>query len=450
MSALKIFRPCVLLCFVLLFQACQSGEKEQAKVEEPEKDPVYTGARLVQVDSIMIDLIGAFKVYDYQPQTGLFLGGDIGQFMMIRGANIPSNEIGHVVFDRKGNILHQFNHANSGPEGHSAGAHDNAFLGPDDIGVMSKKALYRYGIDGTYKGKYTDINTLDVVGYSGQRMIQSTNGRHIAMGIPKGMEDAKLSWDSIYQIVKPLWFYDTDRFNEQSLNTEVGAKALLASHGYPDHPIYHPDSKISTSPFQPLMASNHNNNELYAVHPLIPVASVYDMTTGQKKGDLDLTPENFEVETEEGNVSGGVEGYGGLLWSNKGGRLANARYHEMKQLGEYTLYRYSPALPSSVINEMVSTPGMLGRKEDWPRIRKKHYRFYYQLFKDGEKVMPDFELPLLEPQLGQMEMRNERMTRGQIIGGNGLDEIYVFIPNDGDEERDYELIRVFKLELIEE
>ena len=79
--------------------------------------------------------------------------------------------------------------------------------------------------------------------------------------------------------------------------------------------------------------------------------------------------------------------------------------------------------------------------------KKKHYKFYYQLFKDGKKVVPDFELPLLEPKRGDFEVMNYRMTRGKIIGGKGLDELYIFVPNTGDEERDYELIRVYKLEL---
>ena len=446
MNARVLFYPSLLASFLLATLACGSSSTQIEVAQTPAEDPVYSGARLVQVDSIMIDVIGAFKVYDYQPESGLFLGGDIGTFMMVVGTNIPKNEIGHVVFNREGQILHQFNHANSGPEGHSPGAYSHSFLGPSDIGVLSKKALYRYSIDGSYKGKYPDINTLDRVSYSGQRMLYSPDGRSVVVGLPKGMELAKQAWDSLYQIVKPLWFYDLDRFEETNLQEE--ARPLLASHGFPDHPIYAPESKISTSPFPPHMTVNHQTGELFAVYPQIPVTWVYDFGTGALKREIDLDPAYFEVETEEGRASGGTLGYEGLLWSNKGGRLANARYHELVQLGKYTLYRYSPALPSSAVNQLVTSPGMLGRKEEWPAIRKKHYRFYYQLFKDGQKVLPDFELPRLEPQPGDMEMANGRMTRGQIIGGNGLDEVFVFIPNDGDEERDYELIRVYKLELL--
>jgi len=445
MSALKLLRPCIFLYIALALVACQPASDQNTEEVQTSEAPVYTGARLVQVDSIMIDLIGNFKVYDYQPETDLFLGGDIGGFMIIMGSAPPSNELGHVIFNRHGEILHQFNHADNGPEGHSAGAYDHAFLGTDDIGVMSKKALYRYGIDGSYVGKYTDLNTFDLVGFSGQRMIFSHDGAHIALGLPKGMEEAKSAWDSIFQIVRPLWFYDLglpNNADEKRLSVK-----LVKATGYPDHPIYAPDNEIGKNPFPPLMSVNHLTEELFVVYPLIPQAWVYDMKRGGLKTKIDLAPANFEVETPIGNVSGGVAGYGGLLWSNKGGRMANARYQELTQLGDYTLLRYSLALPSSVVNELVSAPVLFHKNENWPRIRKKHYRYQYQLFKNGEKVLPDFELPLLEPKKGQLEMANNRITRGKIIGGNGLDEVFVFVPNDGDEERDYELIRVYKLEL---
>lgn len=433
------------LCFL---QACHSKGKQEAEQETPTPKIEFSGARLVQVDSIMVDVMGAFKVYDYQPESQLFLGGDIGGFMIVIGSSAPRNEIGHVVFNKQGQILHQFNKANNGPEGHSPGAYDHAFLGPDAIGVMSKKALYRYGIDGTYQGKYPGINTLDLAGISNQRMLFSPDGKGLALGLPRGMEEAKKAWDSIYQILKPLWFYNLEEVSTDP--NEGGNKGLQASYGYPDHPVYAPESKISTSTFPPLMAQNHRNNELYAVYPNIPAAQVYDISSGEWKGEIDLSPASFEVETPEGKSGGGTAGYEGLLWTNKGGSMANARYHQVTQLGDYTLYRYSRALPSSVINELVSSKSVLGRNKEWPRIRKKHYKFYYQLFKDGKKVLPDFELPILEPKQGDMEVVNYQSTRGEIIGGNGLDELYVYIPNTGQVERDYELIRVYKLELLDD
>jgi hypothetical protein len=441
------FKASVSLFLFGLF-ACQKGAQETTNQATQERADEYTGARLVQVDSIMIDVIGNFKVYDYQPESGLFLGGDIGSFMIVMGnTGARPNQIGHVVFNRQGEIVHQFNNANSGPEGHSPGALDHAFLGSDRVGVLSQKALYTYGLDGSFDKKYEQLNSLDRLGVSDQHALFSVDGRTVVMGLAKGMEEARAAWDSLYQIATPLWFYDLNRLGD-GLSREPAGEGLLASYGYPDHPVYAPESKISVSPFPPYMALDYASKKLLTVYPNIPVMSVYDAQSGQLLEEIDLDPAHFEVEAPMGKASGGVAGHEGLLWSNKGGKLANARYRQVVQLGGYTLLRYSNALPGSVVNELVNSPGMLGKKEEWPRLRKKHYRFYYQLFKEGEKVLPDFELPQLEPKKGHPELLNGSQTRGTIVGGNGLDELFVFIPNNGEEERDYELIRVYKLELL--
>lgn len=450
MKVQSLFFQVVAGLLVLNQLACKQQSADTKEPVAQAEAVQYTGARLVQVDSIMIDVFGNFKVYDYQPETGLFLGGDISSYMIVMGNAGPKpNQIGHMVFNRQGEILHQFNNANNGPEGHSSGALDHAFLGTDRIGVLSQKALYVYNLDGSYDKKYVQLNTLDRLSVSYHHTLFSADGKAMAMGLVKGMEEAKASWDSLYQIATALWFYDLNQL-DNGLSVEASPDGLLASYGFPDHPIYAPDSKINVSPFPPQMALDYATKKLMTVYPNIPVMSVYDIQTGRLLEEIDLDPEHFEVSTPMGKASGGVAGYEGLLWSNKGGKMANAKYRQIVQLGDYTLLRYSNALPKSVVNELVSSPGMLGKKEDWPRLRKKHYRFYYQLLKDGEKVMPDFELPELEPKPGQPEMLNAEQTRGVIVGGNGLDEIFVFIPNNGDEERDYELIRVFKLELLKE
>lgn len=429
--------------------SCKSGStNEPVKAGAQPEVIAYKGARLVQVDSIMIDVIGNFKVYDYQPESQLFLGGDIGAYVIIMGSAPISNELGHLVINRQGEIIHQFNHTDNGPEGHGKGAMDNFFMSPTSVGVFAAKGLYQYQLDGSFMNQFKEINTLDRLGIANHRAGFSADGRHVSIGFPKGMEQSKKAWDSLYQIGKPLWFYDFGKGQSQ-LNTEGKTSSLIASHGFPDHPVYAPRSKFPHSPFPPRMALNHAENRLLSVYPEIPELTVYEMGTGRVSETFPLDPEYFEFETETGKASGGTLGYEGLLWSNRGGRMANSTYHDIVQLGEYTLLRYNTALPTSVVNELIAGGGP-GKSEDWPRFRRKHYRYYYQLFKGSEKLLPDFEIPILEPQEGQLEFNNHQATRGKIIGGNGLDEIFVFIPNDGEEERDYELIRVFKLVLLEE
>ncbi|MCE7992787.1 MAG: hypothetical protein HEP71_12440 [Roseivirga sp.] len=430
--------------------SCQSGNTGESTVIQPAPEvKSFKNARLVQVDSIMIDVIGNFKVYDYQPESELFLGGDIKVGgIIVMGAAPKSNELGHMVINRKGEVIHQFNHTDKGPEGHGSGAIDNFFTSPNSIGVFSSKALFQYHIDGSFLGKHPEINTQDQLSMSNHRVGFSSDGKHIAMGMAKGMEESKKAWDSLYQKGTALWFYNFDK-PENSLSTENFQKALLGSDGFPDHPIYAPTSKFPHSPFPPRMALNHNRQELLSVYPEIPEITVYDMLTGAMTESYPLDPDYFEFETEEGKATGGIKGYEGLLWLNRGGRMANSKYHDIIQLGDYTLLRYSTALPSDAVNQLITTGGP-GKSDLWPSFRRKHYRFYYQLFKGSEKMLPDFELPLFEPKMGDTGFKNNSMTKGKIIGGNGLDEIFVFIPNDGEEERDYELIRVFKLDLLEE
>ncbi|GAB5526779.1 MAG: hypothetical protein Roseis2KO_46510 [Roseivirga sp.] len=437
-----------IICLVGQF-SCQSGSTSESVETGPQPEAIaYKGAHLVQVDSIMIDVIGNFKVYDYQPESQLFLGGDIGAYMIVMGAAPRSNELGHLVINRQGEIIHRFNHTDNGPEGHGKGAMDNFFMSPTSVGVFAAKGLYQYALDGSFMHQYKEVNTLDRLGITDQRAGFSADGKHVSIGFPKGMEQAKKAWDSLHQIGKPLWFYDFGREQGQ-LITERKPGTLIASYGYPDHPIYAPGSKFPHSVFPPRMTLNHAENKLLSVYPEIPELTVYDMETGAALETIALKPDYFEFETETGKASGGILGYEELLWSNRGGRMANSNYQDIIQMGEYTLLRYNAALPSAVVKELIVGGGP-GKSQDWPRFRRKHYRYYYQLFKGSEKVLPDFELPLLEPKEGQLEFNNHRKTRGKIIGGNGLDEIFVFIPNDGDEERDYELIRVFKLELLRE
>ncbi len=433
------------IALILFLSSCGSGSEQKNVLKTSDSsDKVYKKVRMVQVDSIMIDVIGNIDFYDYQPQSKLFLGGDLGPLFRIVGAGPKFNELGYIVVNREGEVLHQFNCIGDGPEEHGKGVYNSFFLGPDKIGVMGKPGLFQYNIDGSFEKKYRDINMKNVAGFSMGHFGFSKTGKKLAIGLPIGMnESAEHHRDSIFQVIKPLWFYDLEK------SSENGKELVMTSFGYPDDPVYAPGSKLPHSAFPPKMALNHKKNQLYAVYPEIPSMAVYNAENGHLVDEVDLKPDHFEFGIEIGKATGGIKGYEGLLWENRGGRMANSGYHEIIQLGDHTLLRYSSAIPLDIINKLVSGPGYR-KSEDWPRIRRKYYRFYYQLIKNGEKVLPDFELPILEPQEGDMEFINNAFTHGKIIGGNGLSEIFVFIPNQGDVERDYELIRVFKLELLEE
>ncbi|MCE7992786.1 MAG: hypothetical protein HEP71_12435 [Roseivirga sp.] len=436
------------LMFVLINTctvSCQSGASESRTADSELGVQTYTGVRFVQIDSIMIDVIGNFNVYDYHPQSGLFLGGDIGGYLRGPNQSTKRNELGHLVINRNGEILHQFNHTDNGPEGHGGRGIDHFFLSPSTIGVYSPKSLFRYNIDGTFIGKHKEINTLDPLGISFHRVGFSVDGKHIAMGMSKRMGSSE---DSVYHKGRALWFYDFGKA-ENDLTTEAPANPLLASYGFPDNPIYSQESKMHHSPLPPRMALNRGTHELLSLYPEIPEISVYDMKSGRLKESYPLNPKHFEFKTEKGMASGALKGFESLAWINRGGSMANSNYQDLIQLGEYTLLRYNTAIPKSIVEEIIVSGGPK-KTERWPVIRKKHYRSVYQLFKGTERVLPDFELSALAPRKEHLEFHSNASIRGKIIGGNGLAEIFVFIPNNGEEERDYELIRVFKMELVEE
>lgn len=446
---MNISRLYALLAFVLINMysaSCQSGGASESRATDSESEAkAYAGVKFIQVDSIMIDVIGNFNVYDYHPESDLFLGGDIGGYLRGPGQSTKRNELGHLVINRKGEILHQFNHTDNGPEGHGGRGVDHFFLSPSTIGIYGLKSLFKYNIDGTFIGKHKEINILDPLGISFHRVTFSADGRRIAIGMSKRMGSSE---DSVYHKGRALWFYDFGKA-ENDLDTEAHANPLLASYGFPSNPIYSSESKMHHSPVPPRMALNRGTDELLSLYPEIPEISVYDMKSGALKESYPLNPEHFEFKTEKGKASGGLKGFESLLWINQGGSMVNSKYQDLIQLGEYTLLRYNTAIPKSIVEEIVVSggPKKTGR---WPSIRKKHYRSIYQLFKGSQKVLPDFELPALAPRKEHPEFYGSASIRGKIIGGNGLDEIFVFIPNNGEEERDYELIRVFKMELVEQ
>lgn len=441
MKTVKVF----LFVLVLLNSACSSPSREEERGNEvqPEKSAEPTTAELVLRDSIMIDLIGNLNIYEYNPSNRLFLAGDIspgGVIMM--GAGPKYGVLGHLVINENGDIIHQFDKIGNGPEEFGGGALDHFFIGDSAIGVFSKTGLYEYSLDGSFIKKYQKINGQDLVGYSNYKIAATDNEGNLAIGLAKGMDEATRAWDSLFQIVKPMRFYDLGKYQTGYESLEEGEKA---KYGFPDHPHYYPESNYGVQQLPPQVVYNRGRKEVYAVYPSIQRMEVYDMETGSFKGFIDTSPDYFGETVEAGSIEGAIGGYESLAWLNRGGRMASSNYQEVDQIGEYTLLRYNKALPPDVLNSLLAKG--YNKDERWPALRRQHYKFYYQLFKEGKKVLPDFELPQLEPQEGQLEFKRIRETRGTVIGGDGLNRIYVSMPNDGDVERDYELIYVYELVL---
>ena len=192
-----IFNLMIIVVFAMLV-SCQ-GEDGKTDVNGG------TEVSLVQVDSIMIDLKGDLKIYDYNETTGLFLGGDIGSLgmaMMPPGGPVSFNEIGHVVIQKDGKVLHQFKHFDDGPEGHGTGALNSFFIGNDKIGVMGNKGLFVYALDGTFLKKYKDFNTTMFLGMPEHKVAVTNAEGMMAIAFPRREDDTYDRFDSVYQLVK--------------------------------------------------------------------------------------------------------------------------------------------------------------------------------------------------------------------------------------------------------
>lgn len=426
----------VLLVTGMAMISCQSGEpKEVSSIDTVPKEKTYTGARLVQVDSIMINAIGNFQIYDYQPESGLFLGGDVKFFISFAGKSAPkSNELGFLVINREGEVVHQFNNTKGGPNGHGSAMQSAFFMGPNAMGVLGRIGFYKYNLEGELICRYKEISYREIFSVSRAKAGLSVDGNMLALQLPKSLTDGKAAYsDSVFQLVKPLKVYDLSKDQPH---------IPVYEFDYPDDPQRNLNLGAATVPF---VTMNPSDSLLYTLYPMTTEIVAYDLQSGKVARKIPLNPNKFGGYEVLKELS---QGQRSRDWLNDGARVAMSRYHDMIQLGEYTLLRYSPPVPENAVRLLMTTKG-LQYDPNWPRVRRKHYQFQYQLLKGGKRVLPDFELPALRPGEQHLEFFTNTLTRGRIIGGNGLDEIYVFIRNNGEEERDYELIRVFKLELLE-
>lgn len=391
-------------------------------------------SKIEQVDSIMIDVINEISIYDYNPKTGLFLGGDVSQENYVR-MGVKTNELGYLIINQQGEILYQFNRANNGPEGYGYWIGNSFFFGDEYVGVLNGKGLFKYSMDGDLIWKNADINTLYRRGYLHKRAILADEDDNVIAFMDK---DTISNRDMYYQLVKPLFFYLPD---------SSGRLTVSNSYGYPDHEIYNPEKEYFKSGSSASITYNYAQRSAHVVYPNVPRMYSYDLSSGAYLGMTDLNPEYFSEPVLMGESPGAIEGYGGLFWINKGGRFSSSTYNDVLELGEYTLTTYNSGISNENLNKIL-TSDKYHHHPDWPTIRRTEYRFYYQLFKGGKKVVPDFQLPIFDPKLGERGF-NSGMIKGELVGGDGLDRIYVLVPNEEEVERDYQLIRVYKVTLLE-
>lgn len=125
MKTSKVF----FLWTVLLFSSCSEGTNDQqSNADVPTSAAVPRTAQFVLKDSIMVDIIGELDIYDYNPNTGLFLAGDIKSGgVHIIGGSRKFNSFGHLIINRKGEIIYQFKKNGNGPEEFGGAALVNFF-----------------------------------------------------------------------------------------------------------------------------------------------------------------------------------------------------------------------------------------------------------------------------------------------------------------------------------
>jgi len=332
-------------------------------------------------------------------------------------------------------------HADDSPEGHGRGALSSFFIGKDKIGVIGLNGMFVYALDGTFLQKYKEFAAANFIGDPGHRVAAANQDGMMAVGFTKREDYTfdKDKIDSFYQLMKPFHFYKLD---EKPVNKEEVKAGLIASFPYPTAEVYAPGFNMLKNQTAPQIGWNLERDQISVLYPEVPLLEHYDMKTGAFVKAVDLAPDHFKNPEEMPMSADDPEWFD---WYNNGGWFANSYYRDLVEIGDYSLLRYTPAVPDSEVEMLMKTGGTYNNPE-WVRIQKEHFNSYYQLFRDDEKIAPDFQIPAFEILEGQNGFGSRfGAIRGQIIGGPSLNRIFVFAPNDEDIERDYELIRVYRL-----
>ncbi|KYG77082.1 hypothetical protein EV198_1254 [Roseivirga ehrenbergii] len=392
---------------------------------------------LIPKDSIKIDVLSPIKIYDYDPENNLFLLGDVADGfseMLPDGAMPKGNEVGFIIIDGSGEVLGQFNNTGDGPVNHGVGAKNNLFLDDNRIGVFTKIGFFVYDFDGNLLGRSKALNTqrthLDI-----PFDISAFQNGNLALGYTTMSMKAFQNQDNPFPYMKSFRIFDLNGLlgSDDGINDHT-----IQNYGFPEGIA---DETIGGT--SPRMAFNKRIGVLSVLFSKFQKLHQYSIADGSLLNVIDLKPAYFSSGNES-VVDSGSPGY--LDWRQGGGSLINSTYHDMVQLGDYTLIRYSSVISNTQAGQLVESGG-ISESEYWETVRKSTYKFYYLLIKDGSVVKQDFELVALSPQPGGEYFRSATDLRGQLIGGSDLNSLYVLYNNDYAQERDYKLIVRYELKL---
>lgn len=393
---------------------------------------------LIPKDSIKIDVLSPIKIYDYDSENNLFLLGDVADAMSILrppGAAESGNIIGFIILDKEGEVLGQFNNTGEGPINHGIGSMSNLFLDNDRVGVFTRRGFFVYDFDGTLVGNSKALNTRSLTVGSYIRISGFKNG-NLALGYSEWTKGAYENRDNPYPFMTSFKIFDLNGLLESDDSID---EYTIQAYGFPDEMV---DETISAQSI-PRMTLNRRTGLLNVLFSQFQKLHQYSIADGSLLNVIDLKPVYFSSGNESA-VASDSPGY--LDWRQGGGSLINSTYHDMVQLGDYTLIRYSSAISNIQAGQLVESGG-ISESEYWETLRKSTYKFYYLLIKDGSVVKQDFELEALSPQLGEEYFRSATDLRGQLIGGSDLNSLYVLYNNDYAQERDYKLIVRYELKL---
>ena len=412
--------------------SCTSGEERDGQSSTSNQ------VRLIPQDSIKVDVLNPISVFDYDAQNGHFLLGDVADarsVMLPPGMSPEGNKIGFMIVNREGEILGQFNNTGEeDPNSHGVGSTNNLLLDKDRVGVFTQIGFFVYDFNGDLLVKRKELNSRYLTGQPLYSISAFLKG-NLALSHTLWTSGATDNRDNPYPFLTSFRVFDLNEL----LGSDGGIdKHVLYEHGFPDELA---DETIKDT--APRITLNKKTGVLNVLYTKFQKLHQYSIDDGSLLNVIELNPTFFSSGNESG-FSRGDAGY--LDWIRKGGQLINSAYHDMVQIGDYTLLRYSTAISRTEAETLVNSGGP-EESEYWETLRRTSYKFYYLIVKDGKVIKQDFEIEALTPQPGEEFFRSTSDLRGQLIGGSDLNSLYVLYNNDYTAERDYKLIVRYDLKL---
>lgn len=416
----------------IMIYSCGSNKSRKNSDEQQES---YS---FVLKDSIIIDRIGGINVYDYHSESGLFLIGDVPndiQDYMSFSLSFEPNRSGYSLMNRKGEIISSFNNSNSGPSGFGTVASSSFIANKNRVGVLSKKGLFIYDFNGNLLSKFEALNSVNLLGFP-EHQIASIGDNYIAVATPKKTDSVFKYWDKRFLISEALNIYSIKDFEKSMEPLPVTIKK------FPNNEIYknNPDVVKQSPPF---MAFHHKSNTLALLHPESTNLTLFSLETGQLIKSTDLKPKYFETD----QVINFKDQQDYIDWVNGGLWFLNSYNQNITSIGDYFLIGYNTQIPISKLEPIIKNENAL-QSDEWVKVKSEYLSYCFQLVNYDGKLISEFCNNQLMPSPNEPSFKGESLLNGKIIGGNNLDEIFVYVPNNGEVERDYELIKVFSLSRV--